>query len=98
MSARTPRGSRHAFLEVVPHGDRVRVFGVHLSAVLAAWTERMREMELQSLLSAVDQHKSRFHVLTGDFNTVAPGEHLEQFAVPPQVAPILLLRLAGFDD
>lgn len=85
----TPRGSRHAFLEVVPHGDRVRVFGVHLSAVLAAWTERMREMELRSLLSAVDQHKSRFHVLTGDFNTVAPGEQFKVGRLPMRLRPLM---------
>lgn len=85
----SPRGSRHAFLEVVPHGDRIRVFGVHLSAVLAAWTERMREMELRSLLTAVDQHKSRFHVLTGDFNTVAPGEEFKVGKLPMRLRPLM---------
>src|SRR5690349_24792504 len=35
-----PRFSRHAFLELVPAGNGVRIFGVHLSAVHAAWTER----------------------------------------------------------
>src|SRR3982751_1530198 len=35
-----PRICRHAFVEVVPAGERVRVFGVHLSAVHAAWTEQ----------------------------------------------------------
>jgi endonuclease/exonuclease/phosphatase family metal-dependent hydrolase len=85
----TPRGSRHAFLEVVPQGDRVRVFGVHLSAVLAAWTERMRESELRSLLSAVDQHKSRFHVLTGDFNTIAPGEEFKVGKLPMRLRPLM---------
>ena len=85
----TPRGSRHAFLEVVPQGDKVRVFGVHLSAVLAAWTERMREAELCSLLRAVDEHKSRFHVLTGDFNTVAPGEEFKVGKLPMRLRPLM---------
>ena len=35
-----PLFSQHAFLEVVLEGHDVRIFGVHLSAVHAAWTER----------------------------------------------------------
>src|SRR3954464_11670582 len=34
-----PRVSRHAFLEIEPAATDWRVFGVHLSAVHAAWTE-----------------------------------------------------------
>ena len=67
-----PRFSQHAFIEVVPAGEELRVFGVHLSAVHAAWTERRRVMELRALLRAVVEHQHGFHVLTGDFNTVAP--------------------------
>lgn len=85
----SPRGSRHAFLEVVPHGNHVRVFGVHLSAVLAAWTERMREAELRSLLKSVEEHKSGFHVLTGDFNTVAPGEEFKVGKLPMRLRPLM---------
>ena len=84
-----PRVSRHAFLEVVPEGDRVRVFGVHLSAVLAAWTERRRDLELRALLKSVDQHRSRFHVLTGDFNTVAPGENFKVGHLPMRLRPLM---------
>ena len=50
-----PRISRHAFLEVVPAGDELRVFAVHLSAVHAAWTERRRVLELRELLKSVEQ-------------------------------------------
>jgi exodeoxyribonuclease-3 len=85
----SPRGSRHAFLEVVPQGDQLRVFGVHLSAVLAAWTEAKRESELRSLLRAVDEHKTRFHVLTGDFNTVAPGEEFKVGRLPMRLRPLM---------
>lgn len=85
----SPRGSRHAFLEIVPHGNRVRVFGVHLSAVLAAWTEARRQEELRSLLTAVDQHKSHLHVLTGDFNTVAPGEEFKVGRLPMRLRPLM---------
>ena len=46
-----PRFSRHAFIEVVPAGESIRLFGVHLSAMHAAWTERRRVMELHALLA-----------------------------------------------
>lgn len=84
-----PRISRHAFLEVVPEGDKVRVFGVHLSAVLAAWTERRRDLELRALLKSIDQHRSRFHVLTGDFNTVAPKETFKVGHLPMRLRPLM---------
>jgi len=80
-----PRLSRHAFLEIVPQGMSFRVFGVHLSAVFAAWTERHRMMELRSLLRAIKEHQEGFHALVGDFNTVTPGELLDFRALPQKV-------------
>jgi endonuclease/exonuclease/phosphatase family metal-dependent hydrolase len=80
-----PRLSRHAFLEIVPEGMSFRVFGVHLSAVFAAWTERRRVMELRSLLHSIREHQEGFHALVGDFNTVAPGELLDFRALPQKV-------------
>jgi exodeoxyribonuclease-3 len=77
-----PRISRHAFIEIVPDGVPVRVFGVHLSAVHAAWTERRRVFELRALLRSVAQHQDGFHVLSGDFNTLAPGELLDVRRLP----------------
>lgn len=86
-----PRISRHAFLEVVPAGDEVRVFGVHLSAVHAAWTERRRVLELRELLKSVDRHRDGFHVLTGDFNTVAPGDSWDADRLPFRLKPLIWL-------
>lgn len=86
-----PRISRHAFLEVVPAGDELRVFGVHLSAVHAAWTERRRVLELRALLKSVDQHREGFHVLTGDFNTVAPGDEWNADKLPFRLKPLIWL-------
>src|SRR6185503_13883279 len=48
-----PRFSRHAFIEVVPAGVPIRLFGLHLSAVHAAWTERRRVFELRPLLRSI---------------------------------------------
>jgi exodeoxyribonuclease-3 len=84
-----PRISRHAFVEVVPAGDALRLFGVHLSAVHAAWTERRRVLELRALLASVARHQHGFHVLAGDFNTVAPGEALELERLPLRLRPLV---------
>jgi exodeoxyribonuclease-3 len=86
-----PRISRHAFVEVIPAGEQLRVFGVHLSAVHAAWTERRRVLELRALLKSVAAHRDRFHVLAGDFNTVAPGELLEVARLPFRLRPLMWL-------
>ena len=86
-----PRISRHAFVEIVPAGQTFRVFGVHLSAVLAAWTEQRRLFELRALLSSIDQHRNGFHVLAGDFNTVAPGEGFSVGQLPMRLRPLMWL-------
>ena len=80
-----PRFSRHAFLEIVPKGISFRVFGVHLSAVFAAWTERRRMFELRSLLHAIKRHQDGAHALVGDFNTVTPGELIDFRPLPQKV-------------
>src|SRR2546422_8085135 len=77
-----PRFSRHAFIEVAPAGAAIRLFGLHLSAVHAAWTERRRVFDLRSLLRSIAEHQSGFHVLAGDFNTLAPGEDLDLKRLP----------------
>jgi exodeoxyribonuclease III len=86
-----PRMSRHAFLEVVPEGDTVRVFGIHLSAVHAAWTERRRVIELHALLKSIQRHQAGFHVLAGDFNTLAPGELLDIRKLPHRLRALVWL-------
>lgn len=86
-----PRISRHAFLEIQLAGTEVRVFGLHLSAVHAAWTERRRIMELRALLKAIARHQHGFHVLTGDFNTLAPGELLDFRKLPGRLRALVWL-------
>jgi endonuclease/exonuclease/phosphatase family metal-dependent hydrolase len=86
-----PRLSRHAFIEVVPADADVRLFGLHLSAVHAAWTERRRTFELQRLLRAIGRNESGFHLLAGDFNTLAPGELLDIRALPRRLRALVWL-------
>jgi exodeoxyribonuclease III len=86
-----PRLSRHAFLELEPEGADVRVYGVHLSAVHAAWTERRRAIELENLLRTIRAHDHGFHVLAGDFNTLAPGELLDIRKLPRRLRALVWL-------
>lgn len=85
-----PRWSRHAFLELTLPGD-IQVFGVHLSAVHAAWTERRRVAEVRALLQSVAARPHGFHLLAGDFNTLAPGELLDTARLPVRLKPFVWL-------
>jgi exodeoxyribonuclease-3 len=86
-----PRRSRHAFLELVIGDAGTRVFGVHLAAVHSAWTERRRLRELGALLGAIQEHHDGFHVLAGDFNTLAPGELLDIRTLPYRLRALVWL-------
>lgn len=86
-----PRLSRHAFIELVPARSPWRVFGVHLSAVHAAWTERRRVHELRALLASIARHQHGPHVLVGDFNTLAPGEFLDAARLPARLRALVWL-------
>jgi exodeoxyribonuclease III len=84
-----PRLSHHAFIEVVPAGEPMRLYGLHLSAVHAAWTERRRRYELKALLRSVGRHQQGFHALAGDFNTLAPGAVLDVGLLPLRLRPFV---------
>jgi len=86
-----PRLSRHAFLELVPAEVPVRLFGVHLSAVFAALTERRRMFELRALIRAIQREQHGCHLVCGDFNTVAPGELFDFKSLPQRVKATLWL-------
>jgi exodeoxyribonuclease III len=86
-----PRLSRHAFLEIALAGAGCRIFGLHLAAVHAAWTERRRMFELRALLASIAKHQHGFHLLTGDFNTLAPGELLERRLLPARLQALVWL-------
>ena len=86
-----PRLSRHAFLEIHPADADFPVFGVHLSAVHAAWTERRRAFELRNLMRTIRAHDRGFHVLAGDFNTLAPGDVLDFRKLPARLRALVWL-------
>jgi endonuclease/exonuclease/phosphatase family metal-dependent hydrolase len=77
-----PRGCPRALLELEIPGASVTVFGVHLRAVHGNWSERNRDRELRVALRSVEHRRTGLHVLTGDFNTLAPGERLDLRRLP----------------
>jgi endonuclease/exonuclease/phosphatase family metal-dependent hydrolase len=84
-----PTWSRRAFLEIVLAESGFRIFGVHLSAVHSNWTERLRVRELRSLLAGIQRHQHGPHAVTGDFNTLAPGEELDVDKLPLRLRPLI---------
>jgi exodeoxyribonuclease-3 len=68
-----------------------RIFGVHLSAVHSAWTEGRRVFELRALLRSIRTHQHGFHVLAGDFNTIAPGDLLDVHKLPHRLRALVWL-------
>lgn len=85
-----PPGARHAFLEIVLAGG-ARVFGLHLSARFSKWSERRRAREVSLLLEGIRRHQEGFHLLVGDFNTLAPGEVLETRRMPAWIQALIWL-------
>jgi exodeoxyribonuclease-3 len=86
-----PRGSRRHFMEIELEGSNLVVFGIHLSAVHAFWTERRRMRELRSLLAWIEARGAGFHVMVGDFNTLAPGELLDAQKLPARLRALVWL-------
>lgn len=86
-----PAGARHSFLEIVLAGSEARVFGLHLSARFSKWSERRRAREIRALLQGIEKHQGGFHVLVGDFNTLAPGELLEAQRMPAWIRGLIWL-------
>jgi endonuclease/exonuclease/phosphatase family metal-dependent hydrolase len=84
-----PAGARHSFLEIIPAGSKARIFGLHLSARFSKWDERRRAREIRSLLDGIKRHQDGFHVLVGDFNTLAPGEVLELDRMPAWIRALI---------
>ena len=91
MQWHRPRFSRHAFLEIEPGPGEFRIFGIHLSALYSAWTEQRRVFELKALLASIARHQDGFHVLTGDFNTLAPGDLLDFRKLPHRLRALVWL-------
>lgn len=86
-----PTGAKHSFLEIVLAGTEFRIFGLHLSARFSKWSEQRRTHEIRALLKSIERHQHGFHVLVGDFNTLAPGEILDVRRMPAWIRALIWL-------
>lgn len=86
-----PAGAKHSFLEIVLEGSEARIFGLHLSSMFSKWSERRRVREIRALLQSIERHQHGFHVLVGDFNTLAPGEILDVRRMPAWIRGLVWL-------
>jgi exodeoxyribonuclease III len=81
---RRVRWAKRAYLEIITAAG-MSVYGVHLSAVHSNLTEQRRAYEIRALLRSVERHQHGLHLVTGDFNTLAPGERLDMTRLPPRL-------------
>jgi endonuclease/exonuclease/phosphatase family metal-dependent hydrolase len=56
------------------NGHSLTVFGLHLAAYYPWFLEWWRAHQVRALLRYIRQAAPGWHVLTGDFNTIAPGD------------------------
>lgn len=113
---RIPR-SLHPVLEVTLAEGAPRLFVVHLRAWFSNITERHRVRELGRLLDSIRDRLARengafaYHVITGDFNALAPDEAFDSSSMPRWIrgmiwitgremsrATIQLARSTGYVD
>jgi endonuclease/exonuclease/phosphatase family metal-dependent hydrolase len=74
--------------------DGLRVFNIHLRATHSNYTERGRMKEVRAILEFAAKYKDDFHLLAGDFNTLAPGELLQMQKLPTRYK-VLAFLLGG---
>ena len=86
-----PAGAKHSFLEIVLAGSEAPIFGLHLSSMFSKWGERRRVREIRALLKSIERHQQGFHVLVGDFNTLAVGEILDVRRMPAWIRGLIWL-------
>lgn len=87
---RVPLGRRR-YLEITVKAFNLRIFGVHLSAIHSNLTEGRRMLEARRIIRDIAAKERGFHLVTGDFNTLAPGESLDLRGLPLRLRMITWL-------
>jgi endonuclease/exonuclease/phosphatase family metal-dependent hydrolase len=101
-----PLLARRSYLEL--RVDGLRIFGVHLAAIHSNLTEQRRVWEIRRILASSPKTA---HVILGDFNSIAPGEHFSIGRLPRRLQAVAwatggpirwrtiqILRSAGYLD
>lgn len=91
-----PAGAKHSFLEIVLAGSEARIFGLHLSSMFSKWGEQRRVREISALLKSIERYQEGFHVLVGDFNTLAAGEVLDVKRMPAWIRGLIWISGRNF--
>jgi endonuclease/exonuclease/phosphatase family metal-dependent hydrolase len=86
-----PPGSTHSFLEVELAESNIRIYGLHLKARFSKWSESQRKREITALLAGIRDNQQGFHVVVGDFNTLAPGEVFNLHLMPLWIRAMIFL-------
>ena len=81
--------ARRRYLEVLLGDGKTRVFGVHLSALHSNVTERRRTAEVTGILRQTAESRDQFHVMLGDFNTVAAADPFDWRQLPMRLRALL---------
>jgi exodeoxyribonuclease III len=81
--------ARRRYLEIVLADGNTRIFGVHLSAIHSNLTERRRTAEVAGVLRQIASHRDQFHLVAGDFNTVAPTDSFDWRRLPMRLRALL---------
>jgi exodeoxyribonuclease III len=82
------------FMEIKPSDTDLTIYNIHLRATHSNYTERGRMREVRALLDGIHESKDKFHLLVGDFNTLAPGELLNMQKLPMRYR-VLAFLLGG---
>jgi endonuclease/exonuclease/phosphatase family metal-dependent hydrolase len=83
--------ARRRYLEILLADGKTRVVGVHLSAIHSNFTERRRSLEVGGLLRQTAGFRDQFHVMAGDFNTVAAADPFDWRGLPARLRALLWL-------
>ena len=82
--------AKRRFLELVTAAG-LRIFGIHLSAIHSNVTERRRMIEVSALLRRIAPYRESFHLLAGDFNTLAEGAAFDARRLPARLRALYWL-------
>ena len=85
-------GMQRSFMEIKMND--MTLYNIHLRATHSNYTERGRMREVRALLTYLREHENGFHLLAGDFNTLAPGELLNMQKLPMRYR-LLAMMLGG---
>lgn len=88
------RDMQRPFMEIRFADFDMTLYNIHLRATHSNYTERGRMREVRALLGHLKEHERGFHLLAGDFNTLAPGELLNMEKLPMRYR-VLAIVLGG---